>query len=1850
MKKYQDILRDQTSRNLAAKKVNTSMLMLPLRLESKIMYRRVDKTDEPEKVLYAFQALHRLLQNYHRLASLKNPTEIEEATRRLKQQMSETIHCFETIDLLYAEDKSYLTDLVTNIHHSLHTVELQDAFAPLIDTLDDIPRLTSHSDKSATNYLNELDRITRLLENMVNCPLFTGRRRDGKFATYSQTARFRYAYKRYKEINSWFDPSGKGRKITAMANSIRSGMITKSQCIKFDNLIQRIKKAITFAPLSDNNHWGKVQAHINLIKGYPYEHNINPEDNQLAYGVRLVEDETYEKCLEEFHVSLYPNNPVAGRNKYFHYNRMIKMAKLLYDNLTSFINNDFEGIKTILDAKVRKHDGKKKPCSIRYTLIVSKMLQAELLLAKAAHAKNRRMRRPCLRAAYNCQSSVNSSITDYIYFTYGVQRRFVIDLINDIDHLPNNRSRDSLSSARAAIVKYMANGEVSLKKTKKRKCLCLRIYPDVVALTQAVRQISREEYLAGKDFWLKYIFNDDEKYRQSLWLAICDLFPAHRSAFILKSTFPKATYGVMCRKAREFHDNNMTIDDFIKEIDENFVNSFPTTYVDNGEQLFTVPVTNLLPDRFVVHAAVKTKVNASRTIIQYGHRLPRQLQVGIDLNNLDAAIQEKKVDQKGRMQLYLNGGLSWMTDYDEAERLGMAITIPLDAMKTGLNNTKDRNFEFNQIIVYGVNEANSYESNKMIKDLMTGNLYSDKAMDIISFETASNIITNEDAKYAFDSSEGKQRERFQYQAYNCVHPHVPERGNDLDILDRLLCLNESVLGNIDEPGKPGQAEVELQRRVNRLMIDYLTKDSLGSVINPLLNKIKNSPTLYDYLCNDVLPRGPFPMLRIGDQPYGILPACDLRNLAVSVSNPLAIVKKILLVLTTHWNNILSTNIVTCYGKDSDNSNTTVTTNDYLDILGNTPRSTSFYRRKMVKSGIIDAQYFRGETYHHQIEELMTIAKSLQLIGNDEDSSTIKSIIPNYDYVPLKIKDPNASDEAYFYIKDALDIDNIVDYIRRKLILQENKNPTGIQFTDDMNIIRNYVIEFFDLFNYRLDAWLMGILNNKIRTRMNLGKHRLALGCFGWLFNLKEVDDYKLGCTNEYIVAPSINQAITGAILRSSYNNSVKNGKAHNYDMGVNLSSERVRSAIRIIEGIQNGLSLGCILGADMERLIHEAWKTKPELELDSCIYPLRIVYPLMKNDQPDANNADDGSPANITVLNGARLLEDYTARKEAGKDAIKAWLKNDLNLFAGNAKLDEKIEELINIIDIIDDEKDALTDVVLSESVYKLTQGNTEASAAISRALKELKNIPMPEVTEIPISSAQIDNFMIAMLPAGVANDQQDNLLAYIEPKVDVWLRQMMHHPDNIYMRPQLIQESPLSLGSLGISASEMVYLSADKTSFTHFVEVLAWMKTGTFRKFVDCDSSFAMKGADKHAFSECAMAIDELRNVLAAARPLTNDDLVKQTGLPSSAVYSEISDEYHHVEGYMARLLADIQQLSKRQQEIQNPENPDYGMLALPDDMVAEAVRILLNCYRIGYTMALDAVDKNIFIGQRDAIDGVVEWKETVQAQHALFQSMQILSDNMQAILAEAGKIIANDADRKHTTYIEALKTVLVSCYLVVPSFRPDENVPIADLAGQAAGNRFENIDRMELEAMMGDLAQVEQPMMNLHQLRLFQKCDDIDAPGIVPMQLASVENNIEVKQWLGTTVASEDDVRDAFTYIVMSPEQFVEASSEQEPLLAGIVIDHWIERIPYRDQTAAVAFGYDQPDAEAPQTLLLAVATKDNNKGWNEKMLVNSIKSAIHMVKCRTVSPDLLSKDGWASGLFPLLEYKDPRKSQDN
>ena len=71
----------------------------------------------------------------------------------------------------------------------------------------------------------------------------------------------------------------------------------------------------------------------------------------------------------------------------------------------------------------------------------------------------------------------------------------------------------------------------------------------------------------------------------------------------------------------------------------------------------------------------------------------------------------------------------------------------------------------------------------------------------------------------------------------------------------------------------------------------------------------------------------------------------------------------------------------------------------------------------------------------------------------------------------------------------------------------------------------------------------------------------------------------------YVHAPSRGQAAAAAVLHNAYLTHA-DGNAPN-PFPINLSSDRVRHALRIIEGIRQGQLLGALLGYQFEQGLHE---------------------------------------------------------------------------------------------------------------------------------------------------------------------------------------------------------------------------------------------------------------------------------------------------------------------------------------------------------------------------------------------------------------------------------------------------------------------------------------------------------------------------------------------------------------------------------------------------------------------------------------------------------------------------------------
>lgn len=1739
MTTYQESLRKETSRKFAQKDVNTSLLLFPMRLETKFKTRCIEKINEPDRVYYTFCELWGVLRRVN-----------SSSEERVLQQMKRLQMELEQLDVVYKEDKGLLKGLFKNMYDIMPTVNLRDRWMELEAIMEDVTVGCSTKDNETTVFLNDFDHYTRQFVRTCKKPPYNGYKREYMNSIFSQTVKFRTGLKHYRQCYDFI------RDFEAKVGQLPNYVTTK-QCQKFERLL---------------NQWIDL-ADANVLM-------LNYETTLEKHTVR----EAYNN-LKEF------------------------AQRTLAPELTKLKNKKKALVRLMSGKLIKPSDSKKKYESLkRYTTLATVLMNLEI----------KRKRGICLADRQKEILSKVMPLAMLTYFRYECERKWIIGLFDVV-----NRRMSLYGKVTVLNKRWLYQHDNTLKKSKDgrpsslrhngkaEKVLCVRIYPDVLSLTQNIKQLSKAEYEVGKDFWLKYIFSDNTDYKNSLWAAVCDLYPPHRAAFILRQTFPSANYKTICKRAAQFHDESLTEEAFIKEIDENFLNSFPTTYVDNNENLFTIPATNLLPDRFVLQATVKLNNNKSHTIHHYGHRLPTNLQVGLDLNNMEDAASAKNG------QLYLNGSLRWMTDYDEAERMGMAITLPLFGYEKGQQNI-DRVFMFDSVFVYGIHEAPADECTQILKQLFDSHLYSEEAIDLIKSQTATNILTADDEGYAYDSSEEAQRERFKFQPQNCVTPY--KVGGDLKLLDTLFCMDKSVLGNIKDPREMRQCEVENARLVNEKLLSIID--------NAAVKIINDSPILKSYFVNDVLPRGPFPLIRISNQPYGILPTCDFKHLNFNHSSPLWMVRKLLLTLTQHWNSITS-RFVKYNGTQASNTDL----QQYLDTISCTPTSTSFWQRKIFgDKTLINSEYFRGEIREHQLEELQQLAKGLGLKITKEE---LKEYVPHYSEIPL-IPDDDADDSSKTFVKagENFKFEGIIKKLRSHGI-SAKKIPD-----EELN---QYIIEFFDLFSYRLDCWLMGLLSNKIRTRMEKGTHRIAIGCFGWIFNLEEPDVVKnkqqnKDNVNEYILAPSVNHAITGAVLRSSYINSRKNGDS-DYKMSVNLSSERVRKAIRMIEGLQNGLSVGTILGTDFERSVHEFYKGQKNLELDACIYPLRQRYPQVlpaADKDVTASNEDDHS---ITVLNGATLLADY--REQQGKGNEKNWLKA-MNLFSGTPAnyIPAKEEAVLRLIDRMDDEYDALTDVILSEGVYKLTQGNTEAVNALNQAMEEMHNIPKPEVTEIPISSAQIDGRMVVALDVNAKPIVSDDLLAITEPKVEAWFNQMLGDVSNIdvVFKWEDGGLEQLTLKDLGVSASSLVYLSSNKAAFVHYLEILYWLKNGVRRSIVTSEAPVGL------SLDEVELAVEDLRDLMTNAAILKNDDLVKETGLESNATYTDCQQNYYVLKNSLELTLQEMVEVLAEQAKIQVETNEDYDRVAMNDADVMKAVRLMVKCFKAGQTDALDMVNDSLFTGGNTLYGNTDAFLATVESQHAFYKAMQTKVSNLTENILAAEKIVEKESDKTYRTYTEAIRKLLLSNFVVVPVFCPDENVPVDLLKAESLFNTFSNINAMGIEEIVGDMARVENPMMHLHQLRLFAKCNFIEQGSIVPMQIPVSPVSDTIKpEWLGTEVKYESQVKDAFTYLVMNPQKLVETAGQADCRMAGIVLDHWIERIPYREQTAAVAFNCDQPDAEAPQTLLLAVSTKDNASRWSEDMLLNSLKSAIHMVKCRAVEPDMISEDAWASGIFPLIDYKD-------
>jgi hypothetical protein len=231
------------------------------------------------------------------------------------------------------------------------------------------------------------------------------------------------------------------------------------------------------------------------------------------------------------------------------------------------------------------------------------------------------------------------------------------------------------------------------------------------------------------------------------------------------------------------------------------------------------------------------------------------------------------------------------------------------------------------------------------------------------------------------------------------------------------------------------------------------------------------------------------------------------------------------------------------------------------------------------------------------------------------------------------------------------------------------------------------------------------------------------------------------------------------------------------------------------------------------------------------------------------------------------------------------------------------------------------------------------------------------------------------------------------------------------------------------------------------------------------------------------------------------------------------------------------------------------------------------------------------------------------------------------------------------------------VAAALFGPGFRPDVEF---DLSGDARDAYAAAVDPaaaagllrhyagqpdpaqhqpLALQEWLHGVATVREPLNHLDKVFLFNgllKPDGLYAcpaapqgSPLLPLQPAqytatAADDDGTPHYWLGLPwPAGYTPPGDALALL-----QWLPAGYQTTDAQCALWLDEWAETLPLASQTTALTFHYDQPNSEAPQTMLLVVPPRaDRSQAWLADDLLGAVNETLDLAKKRTVEPDALA-----------------------
>ncbi|MER5334183.1 hypothetical protein [Micromonospora sp. NPDC002717] len=739
----------------------------------------------------------------------------------------------------------------------------------------------------------------------------------------------------------------------------------------------------------------------------------------------------------------------------------------------------------------------------------------------------------------------------------------------------------------------------------------------------------------------------------------------------------------------------------------------------------------------------------------------------------------------------------------------------------------------------------------------------------------------------------------------------------------------------------------------------------------------------------------------------------------------------------------------------------------------------------------------------------------------------------------------------------------------------------------VHVLEQVAAETLDLCAYRLDAWITSFAQRRLHAlRGDQGAGGVHLGAYGIVEDIRRGDG---GTSAGYVHTPSPAHATAAAILASGYR-SHPDGSGLRHPFGIDLSSERVRAALSLLDGVRAGQQLGALLGYRFERLLQESG-------LARFIDDFRALAPL-----PVTGTAPPGTAAEaVATRNVADGLDLHRRWVAAGRVPAPGWPASDA---------------LQPVFAQIDDAVDALGDILLTEGVFQLGRGNADRSAAALRAAAHPDGaLPELEAIYTPHSGTAATHRLAVLLPGdlpaapGWAPDAGYARRAAAEPRLDAWAGRLLGDPKRVHYRVRYLdpasgdvldeQERRLDQLTPALSPLDLVYaaVAAEQHQLSELEQRIVYHAARTRPTTIPADARIQVTASrepelpHKVGLLELMELAQAVRETIAGARPITPDDLSLPEG-PGTAVV-DLAELRARADGAVAAL--------------HTAETALASAMAVP---AGEPMRAAL--------LAASA------LGVPGAVP-VSASGDTPSARTDLLTQAAVVATEVRRRLNQLDGLPAPTPDDTAGSVADALarlRAVFGSDFRALPRYTaPPAGDPAQVDVGFPTTETLLAGDPFAATRWFQQLARVRDGAQRLGDLMLYADAlGGVDPLAFAVAQLPATPGD----RWLGLPFGTTPPKGQVSVVALLPAGKLRPAAT-----LTGLMIEQYSEVLPARAKTTGLALHYDQPNATPPQAIVVAVPPRPGEE-WTLQTLRATVEDTLDLAKLRMVDLDSLQEAG--------------------